>query len=98
MLDLEGQLKLFSLVPGTSGSKRSRTGTLEDHNMAEQNLKGMKIAILVTDGFEQVELTEPRKALDQAGADTRIVSPKETRVRGWKFKDWGDELPVDFKL
>ena len=66
--------------------------------MAEQNLKGMKIAILVTDGFEQVELTEPRKALDQAGADTRIVSPKETRVRGWKFKDWGDDLPVDFKL
>ena len=49
--------------------------------MAEQNLKGMKIAILVTDGFEQVELTEPRKALDKAGADTKVVSPREMRVR-----------------
>lgn len=66
--------------------------------MAEQNLKGMKIAILVTDGFEQVELTEPRKALDKAGADTKVVSPREMRVRGWKFTDWGDELPVDVRL
>jgi protease I len=66
--------------------------------MAEQNLKGMKIAILVTDGFEQVELTEPRKALDKAGADTKVVSPREKRVRSWKFTDWGDELPVDVRL
>jgi putative intracellular protease/amidase len=43
--------------------------------MAEQTLKGLKVAILATDGFEQVELTEPRKALDQAGAETRVVSP-----------------------
>jgi protease I len=40
--------------------------------MAEQTLKGLKVAILATDGFEQVELTEPRKALDQAGAETRV--------------------------
>ncbi len=66
--------------------------------MADKNLKGMKVAILVTDGFEQVELTEPRKALDQAGAETRIVSPKDGKVRGWKFTEWGDELPVDVKL
>jgi protease I len=66
--------------------------------MAEKTLKGMKIAILVTDGFEQIELTEPRRVLDEAGADTRVVSPRETRVRGWKFTDWGDELPVDAKL
>lgn len=66
--------------------------------MAEQILKGMKIAILVTDGFEQVELTEPRKALGKAGADTKVVSPREMRVRGWKFTDWGDELPVDVRL
>jgi protease I len=60
-----------------------------------ENLKGLKIAILVTDGFEQVELVEPRKALDQAGAETCIVSPKYERVRGWKFTEWGDELSVD---
>jgi protease I len=62
------------------------------------NLNGLKVAILVTDGFEQVELEEPRKALDQAGAGTKIVSPKNDRVRGWKFTEWGDELPVDVPL
>jgi protease I len=50
------------------------------------NLNGLKVAILVTDGFEQVELVEPRKALDAAGAKTQIVSPKNDRVRGWKFR------------
>jgi len=62
------------------------------------DLKGVKVAILVTDGFEQVELTEPRKALDAAGAETRIVSPKHEKVRGWKFTEWGDDLPVDLPL
>ncbi len=61
-------------------------------------LTGVKVAILITDGFEQVEMTEPRTALDQAGAETRIVSPKEGRVRGWKFTNWGDEFPVDVTL
>ena len=44
--------------------------------MAKDILKGLNVAILVTDGFEQVELTEPRKALDEAGATTKVVSPK----------------------
>ena len=66
--------------------------------MANELLKGLNVAILVTDGFEQVELTEPRKALDEAGAKTQIVSPKNERVRAWKFTDWGIELPVDVKL
>ena len=51
--------------------------------MANDILKGLKVAILVTDGFEQVELVEPRKALDEAGAETSIVSPKSGRARGW---------------
>jgi deglycase len=59
------------------------------------NLNGLKVAILITDGFEQVEMVEPRKALDQAGADTRIVSPKEGQVRGWKSGEWGDQFAVD---
>jgi protease I len=58
----------------------------------------MKVAILVTDGFEQVELVEPRKALDEAGADTSVVSPKDDRARGWNFTDWGDEVTVDVPL
>jgi protease I len=63
-----------------------------------ENLEGLKVAILVDSGFEQVELVEPRKALDDAGAETSIVSPKNKRVRGWNFTDWGEELPVDVAL
>ena len=66
--------------------------------MANRNLEGLNVAILVTDGFEQVELVEPRKALDEAGAKTKVVSPKKDKVRGWKLKEWGDELPVDLAL
>src|SRR6202030_1699322 len=66
--------------------------------MADETLQGVKVAILVTDGFEEVELTEPRKALDQAGADTRVVSPQGGEVRGWNCTDWGQTLPVDLKL
>jgi protease I len=62
------------------------------------NLKGIRVAILVTDGFEQDELLQPRKALDNAGADTKIVSPKRDTVRAWKSADWGASLPVDEPL
>jgi protease I len=62
------------------------------------SLKGMTIAILVEDGFEQVELTRPQRALDVEGADTRIVSPRRDHVRAWSFKDWGEEFPVDVVL
>lgn len=54
-----------------------------------------KVAILVTDGFEQVELTEPKQALERAGIETEIVSPAEERVRGWDFGEWGEQFPVD---
>ena len=63
-----------------------------------QSLNGKKVAILVADGFEQVELTEPRKALEEAGAQTAIVSPAEGKVKGWNMKEWGDQLPVDVPL
>lgn len=66
-------------------------------SMAER-LKGKKIAILATDGFEQVELTEPRKAFDEAGATTFVISPKNGQIKGWKFKEWGDTVKVDKTL
>ncbi|MBI0475607.1 type 1 glutamine amidotransferase [Sphingomonas sp. MA1305] len=66
--------------------------------MPDDTLKGMKVAILVTDGFEQVEMTEPRKALDAAGADTRLVSPNTDQVKAWQLTDWGDTFPVDLPL
>ena len=64
----------------------------------DMSLKGLKVAILVDDGFEQVELVKPQIALDVAGADTQIVSPKPDRVRGWNFKEWGEEFGVDVPL
>ena len=61
-------------------------------------LNHVNVAILVTDGFEQVELTGPREALDQAGARTRVVSPKPDQVRGWSSTEWGDTIKVDVPL
>src|ERR1051325_1943382 len=61
-------------------------------------LSGKKVAILVADGFEQVELTEPKRALEQAGATTEIVSPSGDAVKGWKHVEWGDEFLVDVPL
>ena len=61
-------------------------------------LKGLKVAILVTDGFEQIEMSAPQKALDMEGAETKIVSPKSDHVRGWNHTDWGDYFPVDVAL
>jgi|SRR5579859_2545424 len=61
-------------------------------------LQGKRIAILVTDGFEQAELLEPRRALDDAGAMTEVISPAGTKVKGWNHKEWGNEIPVDVPL
>jgi protease I len=61
-------------------------------------LKGKKIAILATDGFEQSELIEPRKALEDAGAITEIIAPKGDEIKGWKLKDWGDKVKVNKTL
>ncbi len=62
------------------------------------DLKGKKVAILIENGFEEVEMTKPREALREAGADTAIVSPQKNKVRAWKFTEWGDEYPVDQQL
>jgi protease I len=66
--------------------------------MASETLNGLNVAILVTDGFEQVEMTDPRKALDEAGAETQLVSPKDGSVKAWKFTEWGDTFSVDMPL
>jgi len=64
----------------------------------QAQLNGMKVAILVANGFEQVELTEPREALQDAGAQADIVSPEKRTVKGWKSTDWGDSFEVDVPL
>jgi protease I len=62
------------------------------------DLTGKKIAILVTEGFEQSELEEPRQALERAGAVTHIISPKEGEVKAWDEDDFGDTFDVDVPL
>lgn len=64
----------------------------------ELGLKGRKVAILATDGVEQVELIEPRKALDAAGAITHLISPKEGAIQGMNHDEKGEMLPVDRAL
>ena len=50
---------------------------------------------MATDGFEQSELLEPRRALDEAGASTELVSLKNGKIRGWNHKEWGESVGVD---
>jgi protease I len=66
--------------------------------MASNDLSGKRVAILATDGVEEVELTEPRKALDQAGARTSVISPKSGKIKAWQHDHWGNEIPVDVEL
>ena len=61
-------------------------------------LDGKRVAILVTQGFEQAELTGPKEALEQAGAQADIVSPVGDSVRAWDEKDWGETFDVDVPL
>jgi protease I len=61
-------------------------------------LDGLRVAILVANGFEQTEMTEPRKALESAGARVDLVSPEKQKVKGWQHTQWGDEFPVDVTL
>ncbi len=62
------------------------------------DIKNQKIAVLATDGFEQVELTGPVKALKDAGATVTIVSPKAGKIQGMNHHDKGDLIPVDLEL
>ena len=56
------------------------------------------MAILVTDGFEQIEMTKPREALEEAGAATKIVSPKSGQIQGMNHANKGDKFDVDIPL
>jgi protease I len=64
----------------------------------QKPLHGMRVAILVTDGFEQVELTKPRDALIEAGAIAQIVSPEKETVQGWNHDEKADTFPVDVTI
>lgn len=63
-----------------------------------KNLSGKKVAILTENGFEEVELTSPKKALENAGATVHIISPQEKKVKAWNHDHWTIELDVDKNL
>lgn len=63
-----------------------------------QELNQKKVAILATDGVEQIELTQPKQALEEAGAQTQVIAPKNGSIQGWNHYDKGDQIPVDKTL
>ncbi len=64
----------------------------------ENNLSEKKIAILVSHGFEESEFTQPKKALEEAGAKVHVISPETGKVKAWSGKNWGGEYDVDMSL
>jgi protease I len=64
----------------------------------QARLDGMQVAILVTDDFEQVEMTEPKQGLEQAGATTKLIAPKAGQVQGMRHDEKADCFPVDLTL
>lgn len=62
------------------------------------SLAGKRVAILVADGFEQIELIEPRDALEEIGVETELVAPQMGEVRGWNQTDWGVYFEIDVSL
>jgi len=61
-------------------------------------LRNKRVAALVDNGFEQSELLDPKKALEDAGARVDVVSPQSGKVKGWKHTDWGQDVSVDVEL
>lgn len=63
-----------------------------------RNVTGKKVAILTENGFEEVELTSPKTALEEAGAIVKIISPQNEKVKAWDQDHWSIEIPVDVSL
>ncbi len=64
----------------------------------KSKLNGKKIAVLVTDGFEQSEMVSPKEALEKAGAEVHIIAPSGEKVRAWDEEDWGETFRVTAPL
>lgn len=63
-----------------------------------KDLIDKRVAIVVANGFEQVEMTSPREALEKAGAETDLISIEDDEVKGWKHIEWGDTFAVDVRI
>jgi protease I len=64
-------------------------------NVMTRDVTGKKVAILTENGFEEVELTSPMNALEQAGVEVHVISPQTDKVKAWNEDNWGIEVPVD---
>jgi protease I len=60
-----------------------------------KELEGKRIAILATNGFEESELFEPKRALEESGADVYVVAPEAGKIKAWKDGNWSKEIAVD---
>ncbi len=66
--------------------------------MPEKQLSGLRVAVLATDGVEQVELLEPKQALENAGAEVTVIAPRPGKIQGFKHYDKADQIPVDMAI
>src|SRR5205085_11183112 len=78
-----------------SAGRAEAQGESEQGGSMANELKGKRVAVVATDMVEQVELLEPRKALDEAGATTEVISLEPGKIQGFNHYDKGDEIPVD---
>src|SRR5262245_66669866 len=93
---------MLAVKTPATGSPPARLREQVTHNrgyqIMAQDLRGKTIAVLATDGVEQVELTEPMKALKSAGAEVRVIEPKAGTIQGFKHHDKADRIAVDLTL
>jgi protease I len=71
---------------------------MERNPVPNNDLNGKRVAIIATDGVEESELMEPRKALDAAGAKTTLLSPKSGKIKTWQHGNWSGEVNVDASI
>ena len=71
---------------------------MSSKNTSQDRLKGKRVAILVDNGFEHSEFVKPKEAIEAAGGEAVVVSPKEGKVKSWKSGNWGEEFKVNLSL
>ncbi len=63
-----------------------------------ENIKGKKIAILATNGFEESELFNPKSALQNKGAEVTVIAPEKGKIKAWKHGNWSSDINVDITI
>lgn len=84
------------MSPTVFRKKRKKLNKLK--RIIMKNLKSKRVAILTENGFEEVELTSPKKALEDAGVKVDVVSPQKDKVKAWDQDHWSIDVPVDVNL